>query len=187
MIKADIKHKDSIKENLDVWCYERGTRFEIVNEEAAKEFMNILDSTYNDILDLGCGDGAASQYFVENGLFVIGIDINEEKINKYPGLGITIDMYEYLTILKDDSVMNIFTHHALEHTVKAKEVIKEIGRVLMPGGIYYAIVPAQDYLHTVHHVVFESAEELLPPGLIPLTMLYQDRHEPEFKCIAYKP
>jgi len=187
LIKANIKHKDSIQENLDIWCYERGTRFEIANEEAAKEFMNLLEEPYTDVIDLGCGDGAAGQYFVERGLFTIGIDINQEKLKNYPGISIAVDMYDFLREMKNESIQNIFTHHALEHTVRARDIIAECGRVLQPGGYYYAVVPANDHLHTVHHVVFEKAIELLPVGLIPIFCDYQDRMEPEFKCVAQKP
>jgi SAM-dependent methyltransferase len=185
LIRADIKHEDSVRENLDMWCYERGTRFEIANEEAALEFINLIETP--EILELGCGDGAASQYFLENNCFVVGIDINQEKLDRNPAFGIRADMYNFLKLIGDDSVENIFTHHALEHTVAAKEVVKEIGRVLKPGGYYYAVVPANDHLHTVHHVVFENSIELLPLGLQPIFIGYQEREEPEFKCIAQKP
>lgn len=186
MIKSEISHEESVKENLETWCYEVGTRFEEVNKDAVQDFISFLHPLEKTVYELGCGDGAAGKEFVKNGFITYGIDINQEKLDKYPGIRIRYDIFDLLKKYADNSLTNIFTHHALEHMINADEIIKEISRVLRPGGTYYAIVPAKDYLHSVHHVVFESVEELLPPGLEVLELKEQFRSEAEYKCVARK-
>ena len=186
MIRANITQEESILQNLETWCYEVGSKFEKMGREAALDFIKYIISPY--ILELGAGDGSSSKTFVKNEKFVIAIDINYEKLKAIPSPIITweADMLEALEILKDNSVSNVFAHHSLEHVVKAQEVINEISRVTKSKGFFYAIVPADDYLHSVHHVVFESAEELLPPGFKPIKMEKQLRNELEFICVAQK-
>lgn len=184
MIKADITRVESLLQNLETYCYEVGSVFEEVNRQAALEFIEIAKPER--VVDLGCGDGASMKVFAEHGITCLGVDINQEKLKNCPGF---IEVDDILSFLKRQPIAwldNIYCHHSLEHSVDADKIIQEIGRTLSPGGYYYAIVPANDSLHSVHHVVFESAEELLPPGCELIEAVQQTRNEPEFKCIARK-
>lgn len=184
MIRAEITRVESLLQNLDTWCYEVGSVFEQVNREAALEFVQIAGPQR--VVDLGCGDGASMKFFAECGITALGVDINRRKLENVPGYTVVTDMLSFLKSQPIAWLDNIYTHHALEHCVEADKVIQEIGRTLAPGGYYYAVVPAHDTIHSVHHVVFESAEELLPPGLEPIFVGEQTRNETEFKCIARK-
>ena len=186
MIKSNISSEESILHNLDTWCCEVGSRFEQVSIDAAYECINLINDLGLDysVVDLGCGDGAATKVFLENDFNVIGVDINDKKLDKFSGPKIQTDMLSFVKFF--NKINNVFTHHALEHSIDAEEIINTIGQKMSIGSIYYAVVPANDHLHSVHHIVFESPKELLPPGLIPLKMEYQERNEPEFICIAQK-
>jgi hypothetical protein len=189
MIIANKTKKESQGENLDTWCYEVGTRFEEVNIEAAKHFEQILSlfRRPKSVTELGCGDGAATNWFFSNG-FVIdaAIDINFAKLMKVKTESKRLkDINDYVTEV--GLLRNVFAHHSLEHTIDAKDTLKKISQKMTPGDIFYGIVPAEDYLHSVHHIVFESPEELLPPNFIPLILKYQKRLEPEYLCVAMKP
>lgn len=185
MLKADMTKPQSIQENLQTWCYEKGTKFEEMNRAAVEQFINLCSPQH--VLELGCGDGASYEVFAEKNISYLGVDINENKLEKIAGETITADIYSHLICCDDNSVDNIYAHHTLEHCIDAVNILQEISRVLKPGGYYYAIVPADDHLHSVHHVVFESPDELMPPGFIPITLSRQIRHEPEFICVARKP
>lgn len=201
MIIKEITSEESMKENLETWCYEVGSRFERISVDAAEEFINWWrfvnkikkhhNMTNKDffITDLGSGDGAATNYFAEQGFRVTAVDINKEKLDKIINKNVFCVNKDIKSFLENtDDAENIFTHHSLEHTVEAKEIIELCGEKLKPGGLYYATVPAGDYLHSVHHIAFESAEELLPNGLQLLMMSTRERFgEKEFVCIATKP
>jgi len=186
LIKASITPEESILQNLDTWCYEVGTRFEYMNIEAALDCINYIDDLGLDyqIADLGCGDGAATKVFHENKFLTLAIDINEYKLEKVPGTKICIDLLEFLESTK--KLNNIFSHHAFEHIIDIERAINIIGEKMNVGCLYYVIVPAGDYLHSVHHVVFESPKELLPKGFKPLKLEKQYRDEMEFICVAQK-
>jgi len=186
LIKAKISPEESILHNLNTWCYEVGTEFEEMGKLAAIDFMSYMDNSY--VLELGCGDGASIKTFIKYKWAVLAIDINPHKLEKIKGIATLweSDMLTALRTLKDNSVSNIFAHHSLEHVVNVEEVLKEISRVIKPGGYFYAVVPANDYLHSVHHVVFESPEELLQPEFKIIKAEKQIRNEPEYICVAQK-
>jgi 2-polyprenyl-3-methyl-5-hydroxy-6-metoxy-1,4-benzoquinol methylase len=197
MIIKEITSDESKKENLDTWCYEVGSRFEEIGISAASDFYDKwlalnnnnfkqFESTF--VIDLGSGDGSSSEELANLGFKVLAVDINKEKLNKIKNKNITkinLDMKQYLQLPFE--VENIFTHHSLEHTIDAKEIIELCGKRLQKGGLYYAVVPANDYLHSVHHVVFEDPMELLPSDLTPLYTAYRERfNEKEYICLATK-
>lgn len=191
MIIKSISSKDSQRENLETWCYEVGTRFEELNINAADELINCLlaHKIKNKLIfDLGCGDGAAIKQFLRRKYDPVGVDINTEKLRAIEASTRVLNMsFKNFLISQSELNGNIFAHHSLEHSVDAPSIIMEIGSKMTPGNIYYAAVPAEDYLHSVHHVVFESAEELLPPNCCPLRMEKRERFgEKEFVCMALR-
>lgn len=186
MIKADISPDESILHNLDTWCYEVGTNFENMNIDAAEDCIKYIDEMglSRSVIDLGCGDGAATKVFFEKQFITIAVDINYKKLSKVPGPKIETDMLTFVNFF--NKLGNVFSHHAFEHVSNIDEVIQTIGEKMYVGALYYVVVPARDYLHSVHHVVFESPEELLPPGLTPIKLEERERDEPEFICVAQK-
>lgn len=184
MIVKDISQAESAQENREIWANEIGTRFERVSKQAADHFYEYVSNLGFplEVTELGCGDGAATRHLFQHGFRIKAVDVNDKKLIGVPGEVYCQDMYDYISSVK--TLGNVFAHHSLEHTVKAREIINMIGDKL--NGIYYAIVPANDYLHSVHHVVFEDAIELIPPDTIPLKCKYQKRLEHEYICVAYK-
>jgi SAM-dependent methyltransferase len=157
---ADVTHDESIKENLEEWCYELETDYKQYSESAAKEFLDYVGKRV--VVDLGGGDGAGANVFIANGNKVTVVDINQKKLDRVEGAAtVCQDFLEFLS----KPVGNLFIHHALEHYPDYEEVLKRIGKYLRPGCYCYIAVPAGDHLHSVHHVAFDSPEELVPPGL----------------------
>ena len=79
-------------------------------------------------LDLGCGQRPRATYH--------GLDWIE-----MPGVDIVADLNEPLSLLPDNSVEAIYTHHLLEHVVNLLPLLKEIHRVVIPGGRVEVITP----------------------------------------------
>ena len=80
------------------------------------------------VIELGCGPNKIAG--------AIGVD-------KYHGQGVDIvaDIEKGLPFLPDNSVDEISSRHVLEHIENLELLIKEIYRVLKPGGMHRAIVP----------------------------------------------
>lgn len=159
---ADITPSESIKQNLSEYVLESETPFAESSKQAVSRFMRYLN--IKKVVDLGCGDGAATPYFKEAGVLVIGVDINSEKLKLNPTKTIQSDMVSYLESQKDNAVPNIFIHHALEHVPNPQKILDLIKQKLKVGGWLYIEVPAKDFLHSVHHATFDSPEDLLPEG-----------------------
>lgn len=185
MRQLDATHKESIDGNLGQWCYEVDSEFQQANDDAVEDAITYMDRKI--VWELGCGDGASLRKFKEHGYVTIGVDINTDKLDRAVGLLVNIDMIEYLNSVKDNSIPNIFMHHSIEHIVDVKRLLQLVTLKLISGGIFYCVTPADDTPNTVHYTAFDSAEELLPPGLEPIEMVKQERYgHPEYKCVARK-
>ena len=80
------------------------------------------------VIELGCGPNKIAG--------AIGVD-------KYQGEAVDIiaDIEKGLPFLPDNSVDELFSRHLLEHIENLEPLIREIFRVLKPGGIHRVIVP----------------------------------------------
>jgi ubiquinone/menaquinone biosynthesis C-methylase UbiE len=110
-------------------------------EVKAKVFLSYLvpDSK---ILDLGCGPGRDTKFFVDKGYKVIGVDISPQMIalarNSVPQANFLVSDIESLK-LKDESINAIWASASLLHVSKKamSGVVENLYRTLKPGGIFY--------------------------------------------------
>lgn len=178
---ADITPEESIKEQLGVYVMEVGTDFASSSAQGVDRLMNHL--SVKQVVDLGAGDGAATKPFVDAGVEVIAVDINQTKLDANPATTVCTDMVSYLKDQPDNSIANIFCHHALEHIPNPEDVLELIAKKLAPGGLVYIEVPNNDGVHSVHHSSFETTDDLLPPGFEAVESQTTDEHY----LIARKP
>lgn len=182
MIKADITPEQSIQENLEIYCLEVGSDYEKYAVRSAEKFIEYIGK--EPVVDLGCGDGAASKVFFENGNNVIAVDINPIKLDKNEwATTVQADFIEYLS----KPVGNLFLHHSLEHYVEPEKVLELIGKNLKKGSYCFIAVPYGGEVHSVHHVVFEDANELVPPNTKVIdAWIDEDEGWPEVGIIVQK-
>ena len=99
------------------------------------------------ILDLGCGDGLfASILFAEN--VDTGIDSSQEEVKQ----ALRCAIYNELItcsgdkIPKDDeSYHTVFSNSVLEHISDLDSVLREVNRLLAPGGCFYVTIPTDRF------------------------------------------
>lgn len=84
---------------------------------------------YPVVLDIGCGPR-------KKDASSIGIDAL-----KFPGVDIVGDVHEVLALLPNASVDGIYSSHFMEHLTDIGALIRELERVLKPGGELRVIVP----------------------------------------------
>jgi SAM-dependent methyltransferase len=58
-----------------------------------------------------------------------------------PGVDLVADLNEPLSELPDNSVEAVYTHHTLEHVVNLLPLLKEVHRVVVPGGLVEVVAP----------------------------------------------
>ena len=94
------------------------------------------------VLDVGCGGGFLSNFLAEKGLAVTGLDLSKESLEvaqifdrsksaKY------VYGDAYLLPFADQSFEAVTCMDFLEHVSKPDVVLKEIARVLKPGGSFF--------------------------------------------------
>jgi SAM-dependent methyltransferase len=88
------------------------------------------------ILDLGCGVGTYSAALLEKGHHVLSVDVSKEALLLSKSKGIRNLALISATDLpfKDDVFDRIFFLDVFEHLGKPKKALKEIYRILSPGG-----------------------------------------------------
>jgi ubiquinone/menaquinone biosynthesis C-methylase UbiE len=99
------------------------------------------------ILDLGCGEGEAALYFAQQGAQVDAVDISEGMINllriRADQLGFSIQSHvmEAEVLQFSDHTFDFVYANGVLHHVDMEPTLREIKRVLKPGGCGFFIEP----------------------------------------------
>jgi len=125
--------------------YRRALRFDRI--------MSLIDGCSEErsarrILDVGCGTGAYSIFLQHKGYDVVGVDIDEEKINtgKKFSKGIDLRLGSVLALPFNNSEFDlVLMTEVLEHIKEPQRAISEINRVLKSKGILVLSVPTKKY------------------------------------------
>lgn len=140
------------EENLNIQItkyqsFETGTLDgELQIKSLGELFLNINKD--KKILDVGCGDGVALNWFKDNGyVFVQGIEGNPNKLERAKKSGFVTyegDIHDLSKII-DDKFDVIYCSHVLEHMFNPDVVIEEFKKLLNFDGIIIIIVPYPDH------------------------------------------
>jgi len=114
------------------------------------------------LLDVGCGSGQTMQWFAERhrGWRVVGLDVATDGLAAARALGVTtVCAASALDLpVPDASVDLVVTLDVLQHLPLAggdQRAIREIARVLKPGGHVFLRTNAQAFPHTADDPTFE--------------------------------
>jgi len=110
--------------------FEHLHRYAFANEVAAGK----------DVLDIACGEGYGSSLLASRARSVIGVDPSAESVlhakAKYPRSNLHFCMGDCRRIpLRDQSVDLVVSFETLEHISEHEEFLRDIRRVLRPGGV----------------------------------------------------
>lgn len=103
------------------------------------------------LLDIGCGTGANAKALEELGT-VLAADASEQALQfcRARGLQHTVASLSEQMGVRTESVDVVTALDVLEHVERDVEAMREILRVLKPGGILLATVPAFGFLWSEH-------------------------------------
>ena len=109
------------------------------------------------ILDFGCGDGSFSACILDE--IEYGVDIDEAALSIAKGYGIyrrLLTFEEMTTELPTSSIAVVFSCSVLEHTADLRACIREIARVLKPGGRFHFSVPSPGFTEQMRQLIDKS-------------------------------
>ena len=97
------------------------------------------------LLEVGCGTGRGLDILVNSADHYTGIDKNEglikEHTEKYPNSKFSYQSVPPFANIADNSMDTVITFHVIEHIKDDNEFVKEIKRVLKPGGTAIVTTP----------------------------------------------
>jgi SAM-dependent methyltransferase len=108
-------------------------------------------------LDLGCG-------LTKRGPEYVGVDELEDSAADVVG-----DVIEVLKALPDESAAEVYTSHLLEHVDDLPELMRQVERVLEPGGRLTVVVP-----HFSNAYYYSDPTHRRPFGLYTLSYFAED-------------
>ena len=107
------------------------------------------------ILDFGCGYGNLLEAFVQKGLNAKGVDIKaywlEGNVNIHERMGV-IDVENYRFPYDDNSFDMVCSTSVFEHVQGYKKSLREIYRVLKPGGVSIHLFPGPWIMPVEPHI-----------------------------------
>jgi SAM-dependent methyltransferase len=120
-------------------------------EEAVRKF-GLRFKTKDKVIDIGCGDKPYAQYFKSK---YIGVD-------PFPTAQADIVADAWNIPLPDASADGIILTQSLEHIQKTEKAIKEIYRLLKPGGFLLITAPQTMRVHTAPISLAEAPIKNIP-------------------------
>ncbi len=104
-------------------------------------FLKILkEENASEIIELGCGTGQDSLFFMENGLKVKAVDLSPKHIDNCVSKGIDASVMDIYEMDFEDGVFDgVYTMNCLLHIPKADliNVLNELKRIVKPNGLLY--------------------------------------------------
>lgn len=132
------------------------------NNELFRFLVEDSDLKGKEVLDLGCGFGWFCLMAEERGAKrIIGVEISEEDLKtakkSIKSKNIEFIVGSALSIpLPDNSVDTVFAWEVIEHipTNTEKEMLKEVERILKPGGKFYLSTPYNSFISKLFDPAF---------------------------------
>jgi ubiquinone/menaquinone biosynthesis C-methylase UbiE len=130
------------------------------------------------LLDFGCGNGANTVLFAPDFASVVGVDVEPERIAEARATAADrgLSNLEYSVYdgerlpFPDRSFDCVVSFEVIEHTRDDRAALKEIARVLKPGGLFCGSVPNKFYLMETHGFNLPFSE-VIPYSRVPFLNL----------------
>lgn len=157
--------------------YARNARF--VSELGAGVFELLAPRPGEQVLDLGCGDGALTEKLVAAGCRVIAVDSSVEQIGAARARGLDARRGRAETLPFMEEFDAVFSNAVLHWIPDAGAVISSVYRALKPGGRFVAELGGAGCVQTVRLALIDAANRrgldgaALDPWFFPTESAYR--------------
>jgi len=131
----------------------------------------LKDSHLQVVIDLGCGEGDSREFFKKSDPNIkwVGVDIADSpEVRNRTRSGVEFVTYDGINLPFPDNYCDlVLCKQVLEHVQKPQELLKDVARVLKPGGI---MVGSTSHLEPFHSL---SCWNYTPYGL---KLLFDEAH-----------
>ncbi len=111
------------------------------------------------VLDLGCGGGKFTAWMAEAGFEVQGMDISKKAVDmaqrSFPDGNFKILNPDGSIPAEDQSFGAVWCSEVIEHIVEVDDFLKEIRRVMKPGGILILTTPYHGFIKNLSIILFK--------------------------------
>ena len=133
----------------DPLAYERNGAFVHGLASGVLEWLDPQPGEY--ILDLGCGDGQLTRRIVQSGAHVLGADASADMIAAARGRGIEAEHTRAEELPFRDATFDAVFSNAVLHWVRDQDaMLKQVRRVLKPGGRFVAEMGGHGNVAAIH-------------------------------------
>jgi SAM-dependent methyltransferase len=116
-----------------------------VHQRLLKPYTVVKAKISGDVLELGCGEGRGIEYLLEGVGSYLGMDKIDEVIGKlkikYPEANFISSIFPPMDLLESESFDHIISFQVIEHIRNDRLFLKEIYRLLKPGGMAVITTP----------------------------------------------
>jgi SAM-dependent methyltransferase len=103
------------------------------------------------ILDLGCGDGQLTRRLRDMGVHVLGVDASAEMVTAARERGVEAEQAQAESLPFRDATFDAVFSNAVLHWVRGQdEMMKQVHRVLKPGGRFVAEMGGHGNIAAIH-------------------------------------
>jgi trans-aconitate methyltransferase len=103
------------------------------------------------VLDLGCGDGALTARLASSGARVRGVDASAQMVGAARSRGLSVDEASAEALPYSDATFDAVFSNAALHWVRDQEaMMREVHRVLRPGGRFVAEMGGHGNVAAIH-------------------------------------
>ena len=99
------------------------------------------------VLDLGCGNGAFVAHLLQAGILAEGIDINEMDIHEAQRRGLPCSAGDLCDLPEERCFAVITAFHVLEHVEAPSKLMEAVRERLIPGGRFLVSIPNVERFH----------------------------------------
>ena len=120
----------------------------------------VSDYLFQTVLDIGCGDGAASKFFKENGKSVTACDYGKS-INFDNSYAQNVIIGDFMQINFPEAYDCVWCCHCLEHQLDVHSFLRKIHLITKEGGVLAITVPPSKNTIVGGHVSIWNAGLIL--------------------------